>query len=577
MHPTRPISRRQALTGLTALAASTVVLACGQAAPTSPAANPAAAAPTSAPSAPPTAAVRPTAAPAQAPAPVVATAPAATPTAAAQGQAITRGGQLNILQINDFVSMDPIFASGPTAVACYDWLTNWRPNDKGVYSVVPGLAESWKVEGNKITFKLRQGIKFHDGSDLDADTVVWNLKRMVQNPKSFAANVMKAVDSKNPAQTIDPLTVQLNMTRPSAAILSTLSDANGNTAIVSKKAADDHGEDWLKLHPVGTGPFTFVSFTSGDKLVVKRNENYWRIGTDGKPMPYVDGVTYRVVIQAATEFDEMRAGGTDLIQNVRALDVPAAKQISHARYIDAVYNGNKRQFFFNSLKPPFKDNLKLRQAVEHAVDSASMAKALSPGFGYPLPYEFVPGEIGYSTSVPAYDFNLDKANQLIKESGVTLPLNVRLTAHNRDVDTQQAQLLQAMLGKIGIKVQLDIVERVAWGEKVRIQNDFQMATRQSGVPLDPTDDLLVTWAEGGNSAYHRAHVPGLIDTLNKADASFDPDQRQSLFEQAQKLMYDSAWFGYMWFEPGNFLVHKRIQGFNGGWGSLREWEWWIGG
>jgi peptide/nickel transport system substrate-binding protein len=515
--------------------------------------------------------------------PVLATAVAtAQPTTAAQTAASgapKRGGQATILQTNDFVSMDPILASGPTASPVFDWLLEWRKNPEGSYAVQPGLARAWETSSDKIIFHLRDGIKFHDGSDLTADVVVWNLNRMVQNPKSFAKNYMLAVDDKNPASAVDPLTVQLNLTRPSAAVLSNLSDAGsnggGNTAIMSKKAADDHGEDWLKLNPVGTGPFRFVSFASGDKLQVTRNENYWKTGADGKPLPYLDGVTYRVIIEATTQFNEMRAGTSDFAQNILGRDVAAAKQIATAHYTESPFSGNKRQYFFNSLKPPFRDNLNLRQAIHCAVDREAIAKAVGGGFGVALPYEFVPGAIGYDTSVPYYAFDLDKARQLISASGVTTPLEVRMTVHSREQDVQQAQMIQQMVDKIGVKLNLDVVERVAWGEKVRIQNDFQMASRQSGVAVDPTDDLLVTWAEGGNSAYHRAHVPGLIDTLHQADASYDPKTRQDLFMQAQKLMYDSAWFGYIWFEPGNFLVHNRIQGFPATWGSLRESEWWI--
>ncbi len=426
---------------------------------------------------------------------------------------------------------------------------------------------------------MRDGVKFHDGSDLNADVVVWNLNRMVQNPKSFAKNYLLAVDPSTPAVAIDPLTVQVNLTRPSAAVLSSLSDAGSNgggtTAIVSKTAADDHGEDWLKLNPVGTGPFRFVSFASGDKLVVSRNENYWQMGPDGKPLPFLDGVTYRVIIEATTQFNEMRAGTSDFAQNVQGKNVAAAKQITHAKYTESPFSGNKRQYFFNSLKPPFQDNLNLRQAIHYAVDRDAIARAVGGGFGFPLPYEFVPGAIGYDTAVPYYEFNLDKAKQLIQASGVTTPLEVRMTVHSREQDVQQAQMIQQMVDKIGVKLNLDVVERVAWGEKVRIQNDFHMASRQSGVAVDPTDDLLVTWAEGGNSAYHRAHVDGLLDTLHQADAEYDPAKRQALFVQAQKLMYESAWFGYIWFEPGNFLVHNRIQGFPATWGSLRESEWWI--
>lgn len=516
--------------------------------------------------------------PVQATAPPVVAAPttARAPTAAAT--AIKRGGTATILQTNDFVSMDPIFASGPTAAACYDWLLAWRQGSDGTYGVQPSLARAWETSSDKIVLHLRDGIKFHDGSDLTADVVAWNINRMVQNPKSFAKNYLPAVDQNTPTTILDPLTLQVNLTRPSAAVLANLSDdapSGNNTAIVSKKAADDHGEEWLALNPVGTGPFRFVSFASGDKLVVQRNENYWRNGADGKPLPYLDGMTYRVIVEATTQFNELRAGTSDFAMNVLGRDVPAAKQIAHAVYKESPFSGNKRQYFFNALKPPFQDNLSLRQAVHHAVDRDAIAKAVGGGFGFALPYEFVPGAIGYDTSVPYYEFNLDKAKQKMQDSGVATPLEVRFTVHNRQQDVQQAQMIQQMVDKIGVKLNLDVVERVAWGEKVRIQNDFQMASRQAGVAVDPTDDLLVTWAEGGNSAYHRAHVPGLIDTLHQADAEYDTAKRQSLFMQAQKLMYDSAWFGYIWFEPGNFLVHKRIQGFPGTWGSLREAEWWI--
>ena len=336
--------------------------------------------------------------PVQATAPPVVAAPTTAPAPAANA-AIKRGGQATILQTNDFVSMDPVFASGPTASACYDYLLAWRPNPDGTYGVQPLLARAWETSADKIVFHLRDGIKFHDGSDLTADVVVWNINRMVQNPKSFARNYLSAVDASNPATATDPLTVQLNLTRPSAAVLSSLSDATANgggtTAIVSKKAAEDHGEEWLALNPVGTGPFRFVSFTSGDKLQVQRNENYWRTGADGKPLPYLDGITYRVIIEATTQFNELRAGTSDFAQNIRGRDVPAARQIAHAHYLESPFSGNKRQYFFNSLKPPFQDNLNLRQAIHHAVDREAIARAVGGGFGFPLPYEFVPGSIGY--------------------------------------------------------------------------------------------------------------------------------------------------------------------------------------
>lgn len=492
-----------------------------------------------------------------------------------------RGGELTVLVTNDFVSMDPIHASGPTARATYDWLLAWRPDANGEFAVQPMLATEWELEENAIVFTLREGVKFHDGSDLTADVVVWNIQRMIQNPESFARNYLPAIDEENPAEAVDPMTVKVNLTRPSAAVLSSLSDAIEQTAIVSKQAADDNGEEWLKSNPVGTGPFKFVNWTSGNQLEVTRNENYWRMGDDGEPLPYVDAITYRVVIEVSTQFAEMRSGTADLMTNVRGRDVPAARNIEHAVYAEAPYLGLKRQYFFNALKRPFQDNLPLRQAFHHAIDRESLANALGGELGRPLPYEFVPGTIGYDESVPYYEFDLNKARQLMEEAGVETPLDVRLTVHNREVDQQQAQIIQAMVSEIGINITLDVVERVAWGEKVRIENDFEVATRQSPVQVDPTNDLLITWAPGGHSAYSRAEVPGLIETIEAADATYDPVERHQLFMEAQQLMYESAWFGYMWFETGNFLRHQRVQNFpifNDTavvWGSLREAEWWI--
>ena len=574
------ITRRMFLGGSGGLAAATLLAACGATPATPP---PGAAVPTTAAAAGPTPTTRalipPTAPPAQVQgtasraAGTIAAPTATTGTAAA---AIKRGGRLQIMQVNDFVSMDPIYASGPTASACYQSLLGWRPNAQGQYALQPQLAESYETSSTGLTFKLRQGVKFHDGSDLTAEVVAWNIGRMVQDPKSFAANYLQAVDRQNPATVIDPLTVRVNLTRPSSASLTSLSEANVNTFIVSKQLADQKGAAALQATPVGTGPFKFVSFNSGDKLVVTKNENYWGKGADGQPFPYVDGITYRVIVEATTQFNEMRAGTADLMANVTGRNVPAAKQIATARYIDAPFNGVKRQFFFNALKPPFKDNLPLRQAVQYAIDRDAIAKALGAGLGVVLPYELVPGQIGYSDKVPAYAYDPEKAKALLQQAGMTLPVPVRLTLHNREVDQQQAQLIQQMLDKVGIKITLDVVERTAWGDKVRLKNDFEMATRQGGVLIDPTDDLLITWAEEGNSAYSRARVPGLIDTLKTADAEYDQAKRQGLFVKAQTLMYESAWMGYMWFEQGNFLIDKRVQGFPDSiWGSFREQEWSI--
>jgi len=207
-------SRRAFLATIGGLAVG-VLAACQQA--PAPAAKPAESKPAEAPKpTAPAAVVPPTQAPAakpaqQAPAAVVPATqpPAAKPTEVAKPAAEAkpagapkRGGELRIVQINDFVSMDPIHASGPTASPVYDSLFAWRPNGQGVYGVEPMLAKSWELGTDKLVIKLRENVKFHDGSDMNADAIVWNIARMVQNPKSFAKIILPQIDVDKPAQEI---------------------------------------------------------------------------------------------------------------------------------------------------------------------------------------------------------------------------------------------------------------------------------------------------------------------------------------------------------------------------------------
>ena len=548
---TNVVSRRKFLAGLYATSAAVLLASC-QAAPT--------AAPQ--PTAPPVAA-QPTAAPAQ---------PTAAPQPAAGGP--KRGGAAIAVATNLYVSMDPILASGPTAEPCYDGLLEWRPDENGIFSPQPGLAESWEAEGTKIVLHLRKGVKFHDGSDLNADVVVWNLSRMVQDDHSFARSYLARVDKEDPATALDDMTVQINLTQPSGGVLANL--CGSNLYIVSKKAAEEHGEDWLQLNPVGTGPFKIVSWEPGDRLVAERNPDYWRMGADGQPLPYLDRITTRVIIESTTQLNELRAGTADYMANIPGRDVQAARNLSGATYVVDLNQGLKRQFFFNAQKGPFVDNKPLRLAVQYAIDRVSMAKALGGDLGSAHPWEFVPGEIGFNPDVPHYEYDLEKAKEYVKESGLSTPVDVRMVVHSREMDQQQAQIMQAMLDKIGIKLNLDIVERVAWGEKVRIQNDFEMATRQTGPSVDMAAGLIVTWVPEGYSAYHRAVVPGLMEKLAEADAEYDTAKRQKFLEEAQVLMHDSCWFGYMWYESGNRLMNNRLKGVPDYlWGPLRSEEWWI--
>ena len=232
--------------------------------------------------------------------------------------------------------------------------------------------------------------------------------------------------------------------------------------------------------------------------------------------------------------------------------------------------------FFNSLKPPFKDNLNLRLAVQYGIDRDALGRALGGPLGVGHGWEFVPGELGFSRDVPAYSYDPEKAKKYLAAAGVADGFEVSLTAHARETDIQQAEVIQAMLGKVGINVKLDIVERTAWGAKVKIDNNFEMATRRTGPTTDMASALLVTWSEAEAASYHRAHVPGLMEKLKEADAESDGAKRAALLGDAQQLMHDSAWLVYMWYEAGAYAYNKRMQGVPASlWLENFEEYWWI--
>lgn len=236
----KSLGRRQLLqVGGAAGLAAILLAACGQSAtPTpAPAAQPTTA---SAPAAQPTAAAKPaTTAPTAAAAPTTAAAAptaassSATPsTASTTSGSIKRGGTLNAVVQNDFVTMWPVVTTGPTAMPCYDWLIGWRRGADGQFGPQPELAESWELSGNAATFKIRQGVTFHDGSPLNASVVQWNIQQMVTYPKSIAKVALEAIDATKPADVVDDYTVRINLKYADGGLLAALSDAEATTAIV---------------------------------------------------------------------------------------------------------------------------------------------------------------------------------------------------------------------------------------------------------------------------------------------------------------------------------------------------------
>lgn len=473
--------------------------------------------------------------------------------------------------------MWPAVTTGPTARQCFDTLVRWRLGADARWGPQPGLAESWDLGERSAVFKLRKGVKFHDGSDLDAEAVRWNIETWIKHPKSLAKADLETVATDTPAEVVDESTVKINLTGPTGSLLAALSDAVDTTGIVSKDAHARLGDDGLGQQAVGTGPFMFEQWQSGSQLILARNDKYWDRGADGQPLPYLDKILYRFVPDDSVRLVEMRSGNAHIADLIRGRDVPSVKADQNLAFVEDQGVGNRYRFFFNAQQGPFKDNLKLRQAVHHAIDREAIARALGGGPGIAQKYDLTPGTLGYDESVPYYGFDLDKAKSLLAESGVPAGLSFRLTVIAREADQQQAQMMEQMLDKIGLKVSIEAVERVAWGQKVRRQNDFDMATQRTGTALDP-DLLALYWAAEGPAAYIRANEPAVAACLQEGRTSYDPRQRHETYKRCQAVMHDTAWWGYVWLQPWNYVFSTRLKGMPPMYASYwREEQFWLDG
>jgi peptide/nickel transport system substrate-binding protein len=523
------------------------------AAPTKPAA---AAAATTAPAAPAAATS----------APAAATKPAAAAPTTAPVAKIKRGGTLKVAIQNEVMSMYPMLSTGPIPDGVYDSLVYWEPDAKGFWGPTPGLAESWEFAGKSITLKLRKGVKFHDGSDWNAEVAKWNLTTSITHPKSINKKNLVGVDPKA-IDVVDPYTIKVGFLYPYAPFLANVSNGLNETGMVSKEAQAKLGDDVLQRQPVGTGPFQFVSWLQGDNHQVKKFDGYWRKGADGQPLPYLDAITYRFVADDSVRLLELKAGNIGFTEMIQGKDIPGIKSSPDLTFVEAPYMGNKYRFVFNAKSEPFGNDVKIRQAAQFSLDREAMAKTLGMGAGEASKYDFASGSIGYDVSVPYYGYDPNKAKQLIKESSKPNGVDITLTVISRDIDTRQAQMMKQMLDAVGIRTEIEAMERIAWGKKVREANNFQMATQRTNFEPDPDPPLTLTWASEGQAAYSRAVVPEMDKCLQEGREEYDTKKRHDIYKKCQKIMYDTAWWGFMWMQGWNYVYTKKLQGFHNAWAS----------
>ncbi len=464
-----------------------------------------------------------------------------------------------------------------TAVPVFNKLVEFIP---GTTELQPGLAESWEVsdDGLTYTFHLRQGVKFHARGgfsptrDFTADDVIATFNRMWKKDDPYHTvsggaydyfNDMGMPDLISSMSKVDDHTLKVVLTKPEAPFIANL--AMDFAAIHSKEYMDAMLKagtpEKVDQEPIGTGPFIWANYRKDDRIIYNANVNYFR----GKQP--IDRLVFSITPDQATREARLEAGECDVIPypnpaNVERLKANPELQVLEQEGLNVGY------LAMNVQKPPF-DNVKVRQAINMAIDKEAILSAVYQGAGKAAKNPIPPTIWSYDESVSAYPYDPEQAKAMLAEAGVT-DLNADLwympvqRPYNPDAK-RMAELMQADLAKVGINAELKTFE---WGEyRKRLQEGEHMMgmlgwTGDNGDPDNFMGVLLsCTSARQGGQNIAKWCNEEFTKLIDQAKQISDVEQRTELYKQAQAIFHDEA----PWVPVAHSVVHmpmsKKVKGY----------------
>ena len=413
--------------------------------------------------------------------------------------------------------MDPHTSLAPIERNVYQNLYDKLVDIDANLSIVPMLAASWTVspDGKTLTFKLRQGVKFQDGTPFNAAAVKYNVDRM-RDPKlpSARRSEIAPIVSVTP---LDDTTVRMTLDRPFSPLLYVFTDRAGT--MVSPTAAQRTEVDFA-LHPVGTGPFSLLENVPHDHITLQRNPDYWEKG-----VPHVDRIVFRTLPDDNARVAAVQAGDVDIINVVPLPQVPqlareAAQRGARIKLLEGGAFG-WIAVALNVTKPPFDSKL-LRQALAATIDREVMANVLLQGAAYPA-YSFFPnGTPGYDAAWRLPPRNLALAKEKLAAAG--RPRGFTFTLLNQPGQQRQAvsQAIQAMAADAGIEVKLEIVDLGTLVESITRLREEAAYIDWSGRP-DPDSDVYPFTTSLGD---RRLELRGLHQSAGASASGRGPNPRR---------------------------------------------------
>lgn len=406
-------------------------------------------------------------------------------------------------------------------------------------AVIPGLAKSWEIseDGLTYTFTLNEAVTFHDGSTMDAEDVKFSLDRIGAEDSANAQKALYAAITE--VNVIDPTTVEIKLSEANGNMLFNL--AWGDAVIVAPESIEG-----IKQTPIGTGAFKFDSWTQGDKIELSRNENYW-----GTPA-VLTKATFKFISDPTAALGAMMAEDIDVFSGFPAPEnLPQFEADPRFQVLIGSTEG-ETILAMNNKQAPF-DNVKVREAVSHAIDRQAIIDGAMFGYGTPIGTHFAPHNPAYVDLTGNSAFDPEKSKALLAEAGFPDGFETTLFLPPPSYARRGGEIIAAQLAAVGIKAEITNVEWAQWLEAVFKGKNFGLTIVSHTEPMD-----IGIYANP--DYYFQYDNPAFQELMTKLNSTTDPDMRTAMLGEAQNMISADYVNGYLFQLAALSVAKAGVQG-----------------
>ena len=453
---------------------------------------------------------------------------------------------LRIANSADAVSLDPQKVNDGFSALVNTQMYEALVTRDSEMNIQPGLAESWEsIDEFTYEFYLKEGVYFHNGELFTAHDVEFTILRALESP--VASAILGEIDPEG-IEIINDHTIRIRTLKPFAPILANL--GHSTAFIVSEKAVQELGEDYYQ-NPVGTGPFTFDSWQTGDQIKLEKNENY-----HGE-LPQIAGIEFRVISEISNRLIELETNQVDMAFNISPGDI---EQITNHEELTLLRRINLATTYigFNTQLEPFNDK-RVRQALNYGVDVDLIVNTILEGVGAKAT-----GPLGTNiplaaTDLEGYEYNPEKAKELLAEAGYEDGFSATIVTDDDNTRISMVTAVAAQLREIGVELNIQTMEWAAFSEYLNegVHEMFIMGwtsvTGDADYALYPLFHSSQFGSAGNRTFYADDRVDDLIE---QAHSVFDEEQRSNYYRELQELITEEA--PWLFLNEGEMLVATRV-------------------